>query len=399
MTILAHSWRIAAVATVALLWQAPLLAADTDPVRIGVITSLSGPYQAFGGEIKDGAQFAVDEANAEGGVDGRKVEVEFGDEQGNPDIGRREAGTLALKGYNLLLGGVSSAVSLAISGQTQRMDAIYMGTLSSADGLTGKDCNARTFRSYTSDAMNIAILKPWLKDQPEKHWAILAADYTWGHHSAEGFTAAAITNAKSVDPPMFAPFGATDFAPYITQLMRSGAEAVWVANSGSDLINFWKQAKQFGLMEKLKIVMPSGVSASVIEALGDQSEGMKGLLAYSSTESSAGNQAFVKAWRARFRKDPGFPSVEAYINVRAILGAVAKAHSVKPADVAGAMSGLALDTPMYGKVTIRPEDHQFTVPNYFGHVGRVNGELKPVIDQAFKAEDYMPPPSKECHMR
>ncbi len=172
---------LAGAALAALLGQGSGQAADTQPVRIGVTTSLSGPYQDFGGELKEGVQFAVDEANAKGGVDGRHIEVEYADEQGNPDVGRRVAGTLALKGYNLLLGGVSSAVSLAISGQTQRIDAVYISSLSKSNLLTGKDCNARSFRTHQSDAMDLAIVKPWLRDQPQTNWAILAADYAWGH--------------------------------------------------------------------------------------------------------------------------------------------------------------------------------------------------------------------------
>jgi branched-chain amino acid transport system substrate-binding protein len=398
MTMPLRNWKpiVAAIATVLL--QSTAHAADKDPVKIGVTTSLSGPYQAFGGEVKDGIQFAIDEANANGGVDGRKVEVMFADEQGNPDTGRREAGTLALKGYNLMLGGISSAVSLAISGQAPRMDALYIATLSKTNLLGGKSCNARTFRMYQSDAMDIAVLKPWLKKQTEKKWAILAADYAWGHDSADGFTAAAAADGKTVSAPIFAPFGATDFAPYITQLKDSGAEAVWIANSGADIVNFWKQAKQFGLMEKMKIVTASGVNSSTIKALGDISDGMLGVFNYSSTLTTPENLAFVKAWRAKYPSDPGFTSVQGYVGVRAILAAVEKAKSVKPADVAQAMGGLEFDTKVYGPAKIRADDHQLALPNYFGHVGRVNGELKPVIDQTFGPAESMPEPSKDCQL-
>ena len=54
---------------------------------------------------------------------------------------------------------------------------------------------------------------------------------------------------------------------------------------------------------------------------------------------------------------------------------------------------------MFGKATIRAADHQLELPNYIGHVGDVGGELKPVIDLAFKPADYMPPSSPECKMK
>lgn len=389
---------VTSVAALVFLSTGPIQAADKDPIRIGGVTSLSGPYQGYGGEIRDGIQFAVDEANAKGGVDGRRVEVEFADEAGNPDTGRSAASKLALKGYKLLLGGISSAVSLAISGQTQRMDALYIATLSKSDLITGKSCNARTFRTYQSDAMDIAILKPWLKDQPQKSWSIIAADYAWGHDSAAGFTAAAKASGMTVNAPLFAPFGGTDFASYITQLKQSDAAGIWVANSGADLINFWKQAKQFGLIDAKRMVTASGVNTSVIQSLGSTSKGMEGIVNYSTTIETPENQAFVKAFRARFKADPGFTSVQGYIGVRTILQAVEKAHSTKPGDVAAAMSGLEIDTGVFGKTKMRAADHQLELPNYIGHVGDVGGELKPVIDLAFKPADFMPPPSPECKM-
>jgi len=81
-----------------------------DPLRIGIPTSLTGPYVELGAEAKRGAEFAANEANAKGGVDGRKVELEYADTEGNPDAGRRAAEKLVRSGYRLLTGTISSAV-------------------------------------------------------------------------------------------------------------------------------------------------------------------------------------------------------------------------------------------------------------------------------------------------
>src|SRR4051812_38220478 len=78
--------------------------AEPDPVRMGVITSVTGPYSDQGGLVTRIVQFAVDQANKAGGVDGRKVEFRVLDTEGKPDIARRQAEKLALAGYNLLIG-------------------------------------------------------------------------------------------------------------------------------------------------------------------------------------------------------------------------------------------------------------------------------------------------------
>lgn len=390
---------IAATAALGLFWYGSGIAQDREPVRIGALTSLSGPYQAYGDEIRDGILAAIDEANANGGVDGRKVEVEFADTAGNPDTGRSEAGKLALKNHKLLLGTVSSAVSLAVSGQTRRMDTLFVATLSKTNLLTGKDCNARTFRTYQSDAMDIALIEPWLAEQPEEKWIVLAADYAWGHDSSEGFVAAAENVGKTTLPSIFAPFGSTDFASYITQLKESDAQGIWVANSGGDFINFWKQAKQFGLTEDKRIIAASGVNASVIATLGDVSRGISGIVNYSSTLDTPENQAFIKAWRETHDKDPAFTTVQGYIGTRAILQAVEKAKSTDPEAVAAALEDLVVDTGTFGEAKMRAADHQLVLPNYIGHVGEAeDGSLKPIIDESFEPEQYMPPPSEECKL-
>lgn len=63
------------------------------------------------------------------------------------------------------------------------------------------------------------------------------------------------------------------------------------------------------------------------------------------------------------------------------------------------MEGISIETPMYGKLTMRAEDHQLTMPNYIGKVTKVNSELKPVVELAFDADKAMPQPSPKCKMR
>src|ERR1700687_4705970 len=95
-----------AVAVAALFAAFPLavMAQTKDPVRVGLVTSKSGVFAEQGEEVLRAVQFASDEANAKGGVDGRKIEVEVADDEGTPDAGRRVAEKMARDGYNLLIG-------------------------------------------------------------------------------------------------------------------------------------------------------------------------------------------------------------------------------------------------------------------------------------------------------
>src|ERR1700759_379569 len=91
-----------------------------DPVMVGLVSSKSGVFAQQGEEVMRAVQFAVDEANAKGGVDGREVKIESVDDEGTPEAGRRGAEKLARDGYNLLIGAIPSSLSLAIAQNLDR---------------------------------------------------------------------------------------------------------------------------------------------------------------------------------------------------------------------------------------------------------------------------------------
>ena len=164
-----------------------VLAQAKDPVKVGLVSSKSGVFSQQGEEVIRGVRFAIDEANAKGGIDGRKIEVQEADDEGTPDAGRRVAEKLARDGHNLLIGAIPSSISLAIAQNLDRWDAAYFAVASKSDKLTGDTCKPRSFRTNHSDAMDIAMINEWAKTLKEKKLAILAADYVWGRDSGESF--------------------------------------------------------------------------------------------------------------------------------------------------------------------------------------------------------------------
>ena len=369
-----------------------------DALRIGIPTSLTGPYVELGAEAKRGAEFAANEANAKGGVDGRKVELEYADTEGNPDAGRRAAEKLVRSGYRLLTGTISSAVGLAIGGQMEKWDALYISSINKSDRLTGEACNARVFRANHSDSMDMALIGPWLKTRPEREWGVMAADYAWGHDSADAFAASATAAGKTIKIKLFAPLGTKDYAPYIQQIKDAGVSALWVAEAGRDAVNFGIQAKQFKLFDSVFAVSQSFAVPSTIKGMGDLADGVWGIINYTSTLNTPGNKAFVAEWVKVYGKEPGNFEAETYVAMKALFAAVAKAHSVEPDAVAKALSDISFDVPFYGNVTMRATDHQLMLPNYIGRVARVDGELKPVVEVTVDAAHAMPPPSPACKM-
>lgn len=380
------------------LFAAPAGAQST-PIKVGVPTSLTGPYVELGEEVKRGVSYAVKEINAKGGIGGRQVQVEFADSEANPAVAQRVSERLVLNGYKFLVGVISSAEGLAIGGQAEKWDAIYISTINKSNMLTADACNPRMFRANHSDAMDMAVIEPWLKTRNEKDWAIMAADYAWGRDSAAEFAAAAKSAGKTVKGSYFAPIGTKDYAPYIQQISEQNPQGLWVAIGGRDAVNFGVQAAQFGLLKSVFAVSQSFAVPATIKGMGNAAEGVWGVINYASTLNTPGNQAFVAAWKKEYGKDPAVYETETYVGMELLFAAIAKAGTDDPGNVAKAMEGLSIDTPMYGKVTLRAQDHQLMMPNYIGKVAKVDGELKPVVELSVDATEAMPAPSAKCKMR
>jgi branched-chain amino acid transport system substrate-binding protein len=370
--------------------MASVTAQAAEPLRIGVPTDLSATYATLGEEVMRAVRFAVDEANAKGGVAGHMVEYKSYDTEAKPDLARRQAEKLVSEGYPILTGLIASGEGLAIAPLMDRWGSIYVSTINKADELTGANCVARVFRVNTQSAMDAATVKPWLAKRKEKKWAVVAIDIAWGRGSGKLFTETAKSLGKEMVAELYTPANTNDFAPYIEQIKTSGAEGVWVVLAGRDAINFAQQAKQFGLTDAITVAGVSFTTDGTVKTLGDAAKGVYGIINYSATLDTPENQAIVKAWIAKYNTPPTNFEGETYMGMQVIFQAVQAANSVKPDDVAKAMAGRDFNTIM-GRLKLRAEDHQLLKPNYFGVVEPVAGVLRPVIKTTVSAADVTPP--------
>lgn len=369
-----------------------------DPIKIGVPTALTGTYAQLGDEAKRAIEFAVAEANAAGGIDGRKVEVRYLDTEAKPELARQQGEKLALAGYNILTGSIASGEALAMGPMLGRWNALYVSTINKADDITGKQCQPRMFRVNRPDNSDAAVVQPWLATRPEKKWAIMAADIAWGRNSGGSFRKAADATGKTIVSENYPAFGSNDYAAHIQKVADSGAEAMWVALAGRDAINFAKQAKQFGLFEKVVTGGTSFTTDGTVKVLGDVVKGIHTIINYSATLDTPGNKKLVADWAVKY---PGTQPTnfegETYLGMQVIFQAVKKAGSIRPADVAKALEGGTFET-ILGTQTMRKEDHQLVGPNYFGSVQMHNGILRPVINMTVPADVATPRPDGSCKL-
>ena len=378
-----------ACAAAAALWFAGGAAQAKDPLKVGVPTDLSGTYADLGNQVVRAVEFAVEEANKAGGVDGRTVEFRSLDTGANPENARRQSEKLVREGYRIIMGLIASGEGLAIAPMMARWDGLYISTINKADALTGEQCQERVFRVNTQSEMDALTIRPWLQERSEKNWAVVAVDIAWGRGSSEAFAKTATAAGKTMVGQFFVPPNTNDFAPYIQQVKDSGANGIWVVLAGRDAVNFAQQAKQFGLVDSVTVAGQSFTTDNTVKALGDVAKGIYGIINYSSTLDTPENNAFVEAWRKKYDADPTNFEGETYIGAQVLFEAVRRAGSIEPGDVGKAMSGAQFDT-ILGKLTMRAEDHQLLLPNYFGVVQEYEGALRPVITMTASPEQVAP---------
>lgn len=377
---------------------APGARAAGEPLKIGVPTSLTGPYAQLGEEVKRAIEFAANEANAAGGVDGRKVEVRFLDTEAKPDLARQQAEKHALEGFNIMTATIASNEVLAIGPMLARWNALYVATVTKGNDITGKQCQARLFRVNRPDYSDGAVIQPWLATRSEARWAIVAADYAWGRNSGESFRKAAAATGKTVVSENYPALGSNDYAAFIQKVLDSGAQGMWVALAGRDAITFARQAKQFGLLGKVTTAGTSFTTDGTVKVLGDIVKGVHTIINYSSTLDTPANRKFVADWAKAYPGDtPTNFGGETYIGMQVIFQAVKRAGSVKPADVAKAMAGGTFET-ILGTQLMRKEDHQLVGPNFFGVVEEAGGTLRPVIKMTVAAQVATPGPDESCKL-
>lgn len=347
---------------------------DLEPLRLAALPTLSGVYTQFGEMQVETLEYAVEEVNAAGGIDGRPVELTILESGGTPEDAVSLA-TRAVERENapFLTGWITSADALALSSQLDRLDALIVSALSKATDLTGVNCHPRSFRAIPSNRMEIEAITDMLEQSEAESWAIMAPDYEYGHDAAESFNEVAADLGIEVTDELFSPQGTEDFGPYISQLDATDAEGLFVVVVGGDALRFANQSAQYGLLDNfVETISFASVSDAHFEALDSSAAGMLGTVSYYYDIDEPLNQEFVE------ELDPGsgmptFIHGDTYLGVQMIFEGVREAGSVDIDEVAEAMHGLSFDS-IVGPVSIGA-DGQLVRPIFKGEL--VNTEDGP----------------------
>lgn len=358
--------------------------AQNQPIRIGVVTPLSGTYAGIGQQVKWGLDLAARQINAAGGVAGRPLELIYEDEEANPAVAVQKAEKLfQVNKVDFLTGTVNSGSTLAVGQLAERNNRLIATTVSFADSITGDKCSPNVFRVNARAGMQSAALADWLAGtHPNANVFYLGPDYEMGRSTVAAFKQAAeAKGAKSVGE-VFAPLDNKDYSPFFGQMRSARPAVIYTSVAGNDTVRLFSQMAEFGINRNVQVVGASGtVTSQNLPAIGKAADGFVTGVGYATGIDSPENRKFLAEFEAANKAKPDLYGADSYGVLFFYKAAVEKAGSTDTDKVRAAMRGLQWATPQ-GAKTMRAGDHQAMQDTYamrvnggqFELVGRVKAE-------------------------
>jgi branched-chain amino acid transport system substrate-binding protein len=237
----------------ATLLPAPSVRAQAPAIKLGVLNDMSGPYRDLTG-MRSVA--AVRQAVAEFTAAGKPVAVEviFADHQNKPDVGAAIARQwLDTGGVDAIIDVPNSAVALAVQTIVRDRNKIFLAVGPATTALTGTQCSPNFVHWYYDTYMLAHVEGGAIVADGGDSWFFILPDYAFGHQLTDDTTAVVEKAGGKVLGKIAYPFpDTTDFSAFLVQAKDSGAKVLGLANAGNDLINSVKQAREFGLDERMR---------------------------------------------------------------------------------------------------------------------------------------------------
>jgi branched-chain amino acid transport system substrate-binding protein len=351
-----------------------------DSVFIGISVPRTGTYAVQGEDELKGYQLAIEHINeghplikaispkTKKGVLGKQLKYGVADSAAKPnDAVQAQQRFITENKAIMITGGTSSAVAVALNKLAQREKVLFVCGISGSNDTTGKDCvrygvRQNFYGETAANAIGPALLKAYGKN---KKAAFMTPDYTYGHTVTKSVNDFLSKNGGwQMVTNQVSPLGAPDYSSYLTNIANSGAEFLINVNWGHDAVLSTQQAKQFGLLPKMKLVIPYQIPFLAREVGADVTEGVYAATDFWWTLEDKYPLAkmFVEAFDKKYGYKPEWGAENAYMEFALWAEAVEHAGTFYPPDVIKSYESPRKLQSMVGEVSWRPEDHQLIRP-------------------------------------
>ena len=338
---------------------------QADMIRFGHLTPRTGFLGPLGEFAVQAAQLAVEEINASGGIDGRKVEL-LSEDSVNPQTASAKAERMVQRDkVACLVGEINSASALAISQVAQREKTLFLNTGANSDALRGSDCKRFMFHIEAQNTMMVRAAGRALLDQgliKGKKIYTLTADYAFGHDllkQAKKFFAA---NGATITGEDLIPTELTDFSPFLLKIRQARPDAVICNLAGAQITNFLKQYSEFGLPFPV-----AGFGFDTALAWGAGQGNFLGTwpVVWHHMVDSPSAQKFVAAFKAKYKRPPENQAWGDYTAMKILARAMNETKSTDSMKLVEYFeSGAKFDIHKTREGYFRPWDHELMQEMY-----------------------------------
>ena len=393
-------WR-AAAASMAFAVVGMSQAYGADVIKIGEINSYKAQPQ-FLEPYKKGMELAVEEINAAGGINGKKVELITRDDNANPgDAVRAAEELISREKVDVLTGTFLSHIGLAVTDFAKQKKTFFLAAEPLTDKIVWEDGNKYTYRLRPSTYMQVAMLVPEAVKMNKKRWAVVYPNYEYGQSAVATFKK--LMKAAQPDIEFVAeqapPLGKVDAGSVVQALADAKPDAIFNVLFGADLAKFVREGNTRGLFKDREVVSMLTGEPEYLEPLKNEAPNgwvVTGYPWYGIDIPE--HKTFLAAYQAKWKDHPYLGSIVGYSAIKSLAAGIKKANSTQTDALVQAFSGLEVDSP-FGKITYRPIDHQSTMGVFVGRTKNVDGKGVMVDYKYLDGAKYMPSDAEVKKMR
>jgi len=364
---------IGATALVSLM--APL-AHSQGVIKIGEINSYKA-QPAFLEPYKKGMDLAIEEINAAGGVNGKKLELIIRDDNANPGEAVRAAEELfSREKVDVLTGSFLSHIGLALTDFAKQKKVFFLASEPLTDKIVWQNGNRYTYRLRTSTYMQVAMLVPDAVAMKKKRWAIVYPNYEYGQSAAASFKE--LLKAAQPDVEFVAeqapPLGKVDSGSVVQAMADAKPDAIFNVLFGADLAKFVREGNTRGLFKGREVVSLLTGEPEYLDPLKEETPNGWVVTGYPWYGiQTPEHKALYNAYNAKYKDYPRLGSVVGYSAIKSLAEGMKKAKSTETEKMIAAFKGLSVMTP-FGPAVYRAQDNQSTMGAYVGRTKNDNGK-------------------------
>lgn len=347
-----------------------------DVIKIGEINSYKA-QPAFLEPYKKGMELAIEEINASGGVNGKKVQLIIRDDNANPGDAVRAAEELVSREkVDVLTGSFLSHIGLALTDFAKQKKFFFLAAEPLTDKIVWQNGNRYTFRLRTSTYMQVAMLVPEAAAMKKKRWAVVYPNYEYGQSAAASFKM--LLKAAQPDVEFVAeqapPLGKVDSGSVVQAIADAKPDAIFNVLFGADLSKFVREGNTRGLFQGREVVSLLTGEPEYLDPLKEETPNGWVVTGYPWYGiQTPEHKAFFLAYHGKYKDYPRLGSVVGYSAIKSLAEGMKKAKSTDTEKLITAFRGLQVTTP-FGPVVYRPEDHQSTMGAYVGRTKNEGGK-------------------------